>query len=150
NGGVVVTMGESVELLTKGFNLPLRDVSEDIKDPRQFFCPGSTLKIQVDTTHPLGFGMPKQALAVFVDRPVLEIVPSHMNEKFKVVARYPERDILQSGWLIGENILSRKPALLEAEIGRGKAVAYSYRPIFRAQAHGTFKTLFNSLYIYYE
>lgn len=149
NGGVVVTMGESVELLTKGFNLPLRDVSEDIKDSRQFFCPGSTLKVLVDVAHPLGFGMPKQALSVFVDRPVLEIVPSHMNEKFRVVARYPERDILQSGWLIGESVLSRKPALLEVEVGKGRAIAYSYRPIFRAQTHGTFKTFFNSLYLYY-
>ncbi|MBS7621751.1 hypothetical protein KEJ32_06550, partial [Candidatus Bathyarchaeota archaeon] len=85
-GGTVVTMGESVELLTKGFGLPLRDVSEDLKDPRQYFCPGSTLRILVDASQPLGFGMPRQAFAMFVDRPVLEVVPSHANEKFRVVA----------------------------------------------------------------
>jgi hypothetical protein len=148
SGGTVITMGESVELLTKGFALPLRDVTEDIKDTRQFFCPGSTLRITVDTAHPLGFGMPRQAYAMFVDRPVLEVVPSHTNERFRVVARFPERDILQSGWLIGEGVLSRKPALLEVEVGRGRAIAYAYRPIFRAQTHGTFKTFFNALYRY--
>ncbi|MCX8185214.1 MAG: M14 family metallopeptidase [Sulfolobales archaeon] len=150
SGGTVLTMGDSVELLIKGFNLPLRDVAEEIKDPKQFFCPGSTLKIQVDVNHSLGFGMPKQAVALFLDRPILEVVPSHMNEKFRVVARFPERDILQSGWLIGESTLSRKPALLDIEVGSGRAVAYSYRPIFRAQTHGTFKTLFNALYKYYK
>ncbi len=147
-GGTVVTMGESVELLTKGFGLPLRDVSEDLKDPRQYFCPGSTLRILVDASQPLGFGMPRQAFAMFVDRPVLEVVPSHANEKFRVVARFPERDVLQSGWLIGEGFLSRKPALLEIEVGKGRAVAYAYRPVFRAQTHGTFKTFFNALYSY--
>lgn len=149
NGGTVVTMGDSVELLTKGFTLPLKDVSEDIKDPRQFFCPGSTLKILVDVEHPLGFGMPRKALALFLNRPVLEVIPSHTNEKFKVVARFPERDILQSGWLVGEEILSRKPAILEAELGKGKAVAYAFRPVFRAQTHGTYKAFFNALYRYY-
>lgn len=149
-GGTIITMGESVELLIKGFSLPLKDVTEDIKDPRQFFCPGSTLKILVDTSHPLGFGMPRNALVMFIDRPVLEVIPSHLNEKFKTVARFPERDILQSGWLIGEGVLSRKPALLEIEIGKGRAVAYAFRPVFRAQIHGTFKTLFNALYKYSE
>ncbi|MCS7099649.1 MAG: M14 family metallopeptidase [Sulfolobales archaeon] len=150
SGGTVLVMGESVELLIKGFNLPLRDLTEEVKDPKQFFCPGSTLKILVDVGHPLGFGMPRQALALFLDRPVLEVIPSHMNEKFKVVARFPERDILQSGWLIGESFLGRKPALIDVEVGKGRAIAYSYRPIFRAQTHGTFKTLFNALYKYYE
>jgi len=45
-------------------------------------------------------------------------------------------------------VLSRKPALLEVEVGKGKAIAYAYRPIFRAQTHGTFKTFFNALYKY--
>jgi len=149
SGGTVITMGDSVELLTKGFALPLKDISEDIKDPRQFFCPGSTLKIMVDIEHPLGFGMPRKALALFLNKPVLEVVPSHTNEKFRVVARFPEREILQSGWLIGEEMLSRKPAILEAEVGKGKAIAYAIRPVFRAQTHGTYKTFFNALYRYY-
>jgi hypothetical protein len=62
------------------------------------------------------------------------------------VVTYPERDILRSGWLIGENILSRKPALIEARLGRGRVIIYGFRPIFRAQTHGTFKLFFNALY----
>jgi len=147
-GGTLVTMGESVELAIKALNLPVRDLTEDLKDPKQYFCPGSTLKILVDTKHRLGLGMPAQALAMFVDKPILEVIPSYLNEKFKVVARFPEKDILQSGWLIGENFLSRKPAVLEAEVNKGKAVMYAIRPVFRAQTHGTFKLLFNALYKY--
>ncbi len=149
-GGELVLMGLSVELAIKGFKLPLHDVTEDLKDPSKFFCPGSTLKIDIDTEHPLGFGMPKRAYAMFMDRPILEIIPSHMNDRFKVVAKFTDRDVLQSGWLIGEENIRGKPALIEASMGKGKIYLYGFRPIFRAWMHGTFKLFFNALYKYRE
>jgi len=145
-GGSIVMMGGASELAYKGLGLPIRDLTEEVADARQFFCPGSVLKAIVDTTHPLGYGMPRIAYILLVDRPVLEIVPTHNNEDYAAVVTYPERDILRSGWIIGEGMLGRKPALIDARLGRGRAIIYGFRPIFRAQTHGTFKLFFNALY----
>ncbi|MGC9009168.1 MAG: M14 family zinc carboxypeptidase [Sulfolobales archaeon] len=149
-GGEILTMGQAAELFTKGLKLPLKDLTEDITDPNQFLCPGSLLNVEIDINHPLGFGMPRRAYVLLTDRPVLEIIPNHYNENYKVVAWYPEQNILRSGWLIGEKLLSRKPALIEATVGKGRAYIYAFRPIFRAQTRGTFKLFFNALYRYIE
>ena len=147
-GGDVLTMGQAVELFIKGFKLPIKDLTEDITDPNQFMCPGSMLYAEIDTGHPLGFGMPRVAYVMLTDRPVIEIIPNHFNENYRVVAWYPEQNILRSGWLIGEKLLSRKPVLVEALIGKGKGYIYAFRPVFRAQTRGTFKLFFNALYRY--
>jgi len=146
SGGEIIMMGSAVELAYKGLGLAVRDLTEEITDTRQFFCPGSMLRAVVNMEHPLGYGMPRIAYIMLVDKPVLEVIPSHNNEDYVSVVTYPERDILRSGWLIGENILSRKPALIEARVGKGRALLYGFRPIFRAQTHGTFKLFFNALY----
>jgi len=62
-----------------------------------------------------------------------------------VVASYPDTDILESGWLIGEEHLANKVAVLRAEAGDGAAVLLGPRVQHRCQTHGTFKLLFNSL-----
>ncbi|MEM2153147.1 MAG: hypothetical protein QW241_08560, partial [Candidatus Bathyarchaeia archaeon] len=57
----------------------------------------------------------------------------------------PETDIMQSGWLIGEKYLSRKPALIDARQGKGRIILYAFKPQFRGQTLGTFKTIFNAI-----
>jgi hypothetical protein len=61
------------------------------------------------------------------------------------VARYVERDVLQSGWLIGEKHIAKKSALVAAKIGAGQVILYGFRPQHRAQTYGTFKLFFNAL-----
>jgi hypothetical protein len=62
-----------------------------------------------------------------------------------VVVQYPERDILQSGWLIGEERISKRIGMLVARKGKGKVVLIGFRPQHRCQTHGTYKLLFNAL-----
>jgi hypothetical protein len=92
--------------------------------------------------------MPKTSKVFFYDSPILEILPTYYSELYEAPVTYPESDIKSSGWLIGESYLSRKPALVVAKEGSGKAVLYAFRPQFRAQTHGTFKLIFNALYKY--
>ncbi|MEM0308867.1 MAG: M14 family metallopeptidase [Thermofilaceae archaeon] len=150
SGGTLICIGRSVDFLIKELRLPLRNLSEELKDPTKYFCPGSTLRALVDNEHPLAWGMPRETTVLFIDGPVLEILPNHWNERYREVVRFADRDLLSSGWLIGEENLRRKPLLIEARVGRGRALAYAFRPHFRGQTHGTFKLLLNAVYAYSE
>ncbi|MBC8224203.1 hypothetical protein H8E65_06410, partial [Candidatus Bathyarchaeota archaeon] len=74
-----------------------------------------------------------------------EVIPSAYNERYEVVAEYAKRDLLQSGWLIGEDRISKKAAMISAGYGDGRAVLIGFRTQHRAQTHGTYKLLFNAL-----
>jgi hypothetical protein len=64
----------------------------------------------------------------------------------EVVARYPKQGkILQSGWLLGEQVIARKAAAVSVKHGSGRVVLIGFRAQHRAQTHGTFKLVFDAL-----
>jgi glutamine amidotransferase-like uncharacterized protein len=63
----------------------------------------------------------------------------------KVVASYPEENILLSGWLLGEDMIARKAAVVDVKYKKGHIILIGIRCQFRAQSHGTYKFLLNSL-----
>ncbi|HSL22417.1 MAG TPA: hypothetical protein VK886_12855, partial [Vicinamibacterales bacterium] len=144
-GGTLITFAQAGSLAIERFSLPLRDVVAG-RDPKEFWCPGSTLRVKFDADHPLAYGMPGEGLATFLSgSQVYEILPTERNERIEVVASYVDRDLLQSGWLLGEQIIGRKAAMVAVSHGSGKVVLIGFRPQHRAQTHGTFKLLFNAL-----
>ena len=56
-----------------------------------------------------------------------------------------DRDILQSGWLLGEDMIAEKAAMVSVGHGEGKVVLIGFRAQHRAQTHGTFKLVLNAL-----
>lgn len=144
NGGTLITINRACDFAIEKLGL---QVQNDVKGKpdKEFFCPGSTLRVDVDTSHPIGYGMPSGALALFWDSPVFSIGGSHFNDRYDVVASYPERDLLQSGWLVGEEHLSNRAAVVSVRYGMGCVILYGFRVQFRATTHGTFKLLFNGL-----
>ena len=144
DGGTLVCLNQSCEFAIKSFELKMTNALEGVP-PREFFCPGSTLRAHVDSCSPLGHGMPEDSLIFFWDSPAFEILPSGDNDKYDVVVSYGERDILESGWLIGEEKLKRKAAMVVAQYGEGRVILIGFRPQHRAQTHGTYKLVFNSL-----
>jgi hypothetical protein len=144
-GGTLITLDSACELPIEKFKLPIRDVVKGLP-AEEFFCPGSTLHIKLNANHPIAYGMEEEALALFWSSPAFSIVPTAWNEHFQIVAQYPEKNLLQSGWLIGEKKLSNKAAIIEARYGKGKVILIGFRAQHRAQTHGTFKILFNSIY----
>ena len=89
--------------------------------------------------------MPQEGYVVFYGSQAYAINPGQHNENYETVVRFKEKDILQSGWLIGEEHLVQKPALVTASYGKGQIILYGFRTQHRSQAHGTFKLLFNAL-----
>lgn len=144
NGGTLVCFNNAGDLAINHFDLKVKNVVKD-KPSKEFMCPGSTLHANFDTCHPAAFGMPSKGLIFFWNGPVYEISPSPDNDKYEIVVTYPDRDILQSGRLIGEENMKKKVAMIVAKIGKGKVVLCGFRPQHRAQTHGTYKLLFNYL-----
>ena len=145
NGGTLLTFNGACAFAIEKLGLQLTDVTNGLSR-KEFFCPGSTLRTRTDTSHPLAYGMPADLLALCWDSPAFVVLPSHFNDRYRVIVSYPERDILQSGWLVGEEYLAGRAAMVEAAYGKGRVVLYGLRVQFRAQTHGTYKLLFNALY----
>jgi len=145
NGGTMITLNQAYDFAKQVFELPLRNTISDVPS-KEFYCPGSTVKITVDTSHPLGYGMPADALALFRYSPALSVSAGDFNDRVSVPVRYAVENILKSGWLIGEKYLSEKPAVIEFKVKKGKVIILAFPAQHRAQMHGTFKFLFNAIY----
>ncbi len=144
-GGTLVTLGGASNFAIERLGLNLRNVVAG-KSTTDFWCPGSTLKAHFDNTNPLAYGMPSDGLVVYLSgTPAFEITPSEHNERYEVIATYVDRELLQSGWLVGEETLAKKAAMVAAKLGQGRVVLIGFRTQHRAQTHGTFKLLFNAL-----
>jgi len=143
-GGILVTLNNACGLALKEFKPPAQNALERVERSK-FFCPTSILKIDVDNNSPVGYGLPKEAAAMFSRSPALTTrVPSEEWDR-KVVASYPEENILLSGWLLGEDMISRKAAVVDVKYKKGHIILIGIRCQFRAQSHGTYKFLLNSL-----
>jgi hypothetical protein len=101
--------------------------------------------VEFDNKHPVAYGMPGEAAAIFTNSPAFRILPSFKNAPV-VIAKYPGENLLMSGYLRGEKYLQNKVSVLEALLGKGKVILLGFGVQSRAQPHGTFKLLFNSLY----
>jgi len=143
-GGTLICLGEAGIYAIETLDLKAADTLKGL-DTKEFHCPGSTVHIQVDTYNPAAYGLEEDALALFWGSPAYKILPSPDNHRYQVVASYPDTDILESGWLIGEEHLANKVAVLRAEVGEGAALLLGPRVQHRCQTNGTFKLLFNSL-----
>lgn len=158
SGGTLVAMDSAAELPIAAFGLPLRNVTANQQES-QFFIPGTLLRVKVDPAHPVAYGMPSEVDAFFIHSPAFAVgyprnrfedqggEPSKPPAGITTVASYPEKDLLRSGWLLGERIIQNRSAVIEASIEKGRVVLLGFRVQHRGQPHATFKLLFNSLYL---
>ena len=142
-GGTLVALNGATAFPIERLGVGVRNVLTGIST-KEFWCPGSTLKVTVDNTNPIAYGMPSNAWSLFLNSPAFEITAQD-SENYEAPVRYVERELLQSGWLIGEEKLARRAAVVTAKVGEGKVVLIGFPAQHRAQMHGTYKLLFNAL-----
>jgi len=143
-GGIIVTLNGACDFAITTFSAPARNSLTGIERTR-FFCPTSIVRLVVDNETPIGYGMPKVAGAMFVNSLALETNLPAADWDRKVVATYPEDEVLLSGWLLGEEYLARKAAVVDTKFKEGRFILIGIRAQNRAQSHGTYKFLLNAL-----
>jgi Zinc carboxypeptidase len=149
SGGTLIFLNRASNFAIEQFKLPVRNVVAGL--PRtEFYVPGSILRIELDTSHPLAKGMPQQTIAWAEDSPVFEVADvagaSVPAANARVVAAYPaDANPLLSGWLLGAEKLKGKAALVEVQMGEGRIILFGFRPQYRAQSLATFPLFFNAL-----
>lgn len=143
-GGTLVAFGDSYEFVVNEFDLKVRNSVKGLNS-KEFFCPGSTIKVEIDNTHPMAYGMPKEGLVLFRASPAFEIIPGRHNEAYQTIVRYKDENLLKSGWLDGEEKIVKKSAMITTAYDQGKIVLIGFRTQNRNQTDGTFKLLFNTI-----
>ena len=153
-GGTIIAIGGSTAI-TEWLNLPLEDHLVEMGPngqerplPREkYYVPGSVLRAAVDTTHPLAHGLPSEVDLFFDNSPVFSLSPQAPAAGVRAVAWFPNTTPLRSGWAWGQHYLEGGIAVADVPVGRGHVYLFGPEIAFRAQPHGTFKFLFNGLYL---
>jgi hypothetical protein len=154
-GGHIVTIGSSTALAYH-LGLPVHDALVEMVNGKtrrlpneKFYIPGSVLHMNLDTAIQPAWGMDTTADVYFDQSPVFHIDPqATVSGSVRPIAWYATDTPLRSGWAWGQAYLQDGVAVFEATVGKGKLYAFGPEITFRAQTHGTFKLLFNQLYVY--
>ena len=150
-GGAVIAVGRSTAIAA-ALGLPVSsalvlghgDAARALR-PQEYYVPGSVLRVSVDNTTPLGYGFESEVDVFFDNSPVFRLGDGP-SDALARVAWFSSRAPLRSGWAWGQQYLENGVAVVDARLGRGRALLFGPQITFRAQSHGTFKFLFNAIY----
>jgi hypothetical protein len=151
-GGTILTIGSSTSLAYH-LGLPLANhlTTKDSQGrgrplPREkYYVPGSVLRVRVNPTHPLAWGLGEEADVMFSASPTFRLLEGAEAKGVQRIAWFDSKTPLRSGWAWGQEHLEGGIAIAEANVGKGKVVLFGPQILFRGQPHGTFKFLFNGI-----
>jgi hypothetical protein len=146
DGGTLITMGNACNLAIESLPIPVRDLKKGLSRD-QHFAPGAILRLEVDTHNPIGYGVAADTYGFYINSPFFTLVEGFNSQKTNVVARYPNTNVIASGWLKGEELMAGRAAVVSIDMNPGRVVLFGLRPQHRAQTHATFPMLFNALYL---
>jgi len=153
SGGTVLAVG-SAGAIARLLHVPVGDAlvenvnGEERRLPREkYYIPTSILSAKVDNTKAATWGMQKEVDVVFDASPVYKLLPGAEAAGVKPLLWFEGKTPLRSGWAWGQEYLDGGIAAFEVGIGKGRLLVYGPEITFRAQPHGTFKLLFNALYM---
>jgi len=154
-GGTIIGVGRSASNLASIFDLPVSNhlvergpdgVSRPVPSER-FYVPGSVLRAAVDTTLPAAHGLTSPVDVFYDNSPLFRLDPEAAMKGVRPIAWFETATPLRSGWAYGQSYLEGGILGIDAPVGRGRLLLYTPEITFRAQPHGTFKFLFNGIYL---
>ncbi|HEY0141619.1 MAG TPA: M14 metallopeptidase family protein [Thermoanaerobaculia bacterium] len=146
-GGTLIAFGDSCEYVIEEFNVPVRNALSGVRS-EDFSNPGSLVRLHLRPDHPVTQGMPGETAAFLDSAMAFDTTAPSTDTQRWVLASYPEHEdqILLSGWIHGEERLTRKAAAVAVTYGKGKIVLFGFRPQHRGQTHATFPMVFNAIW----
>ena len=146
-GGTIITLNEASQFAIDKLGVPVKNVLEGVP-AKDFYCPGSILKIKLDTTSPITRGAP--LLESSRDESIAWVEGSlafeTTSDDARVIARFADaKELLLSGWLLGGEKLAKKAAIVEVKRAKGRIVMFAFRPQYRGQSIATLPFLFNAI-----
>ncbi len=155
DGGTVLAVGRSSINLARVLGLPVEnhlversaDGSARQIPVEKYYVPGSILRVAVDNSVPIANGFDDHVDVFFDNSPVFSLGAEAVRKGLRPVAWFDTPTPLRSGWAFGQGYLNGGIEILQATIGKGNLFMFAPEITFRAQPHGTFKFLFNGLYL---
>ena len=122
--------------------LPYVNASENLGRER---IGGAIFEVDLDLTHPLGFGYRSSSLPVYKNNMVF-IAPS--KSEYATVAKYTKNTHID-GYISNDNLniyLKPSASLIVSPLGRGRAIMFADNPNFRGAWYGTNRLFLNALF----
>jgi hypothetical protein len=146
-GGTIITLNEASQFAIDYLGVPVKNTLAGVP-AKDFYCPGSILKIKLDTSSPITHDAP--LLESSKDESIAWVEGSlafeTTSDDARVIARFADaKELLLSGWLLGAEKLANKGAIVEVKRGKGRVVMFAFRPQYRGQSIATLPFLFNAI-----
>jgi glutamine amidotransferase-like uncharacterized protein len=138
-GGVLVTLDGSGQFAIERLRLPVRRGLPPEDPAQNVFAPGSIFEVTLPPGSALTSGMRNKAFVYITSGMVFDV-----DAPARVVGRFVEMP-LRSGYGLNQERLGGRAALVDVDVGNGRAILFGFRPQHRGQPYGTFKLLFNAL-----
>jgi Zinc carboxypeptidase len=152
-GGTVLAIGGSTRL-GRDLGLPLanhlvepgENNEERALPPEKFYVPSSVLRMRVDRSNPLAWGLLGNEVDVmFSASPTFRLLDDAEAKGIRRVGWFDTKTPLRSGWAWGQERLEGGTAIVDARVGQGRLALFGPQVLFRGQPHGTFKLVFNGI-----
>ncbi len=149
-GGTVLAIGSSTKL-GQELGVPVANYLTEVDDKNEpkalastkFYVPSSVLRVKVDHSTPLAWGLGEYADVMFSNSPTFRL--TNNAEGAMRVAWFDTATPLRSGWAWGQQHLEGGAAVVDARVGRGRLALFGPQVLFRGQPHGTFRFVFNGI-----
>jgi hypothetical protein len=158
NGGILLSWGQSTDLF-----LGMQEIEIDKDTKEEFVFPvqnvakslaqngleaiSNHVYVVCTQNHSLTLGMPKQFPIFFTGDQIFETSIPNFDIDRRVILAFPEGNPKVSGYLKNGELLEHKAAMVWIKKNKGQIILYGFNPQFRGQTSGTFKLLFNALFL---
>jgi len=107
---------------------------------------GAIFEVDVDVTHPIGFGYRNSSLPVYKNNEVF-IQPS--ENEYSTVAKYTDEPHID-GYISNENyeqLLKPSASVVVSRVGSGRVILFADNPNFRGSWYGTNRLFLNAIFL---
>ena len=106
---------------------------------------GSIFSIDLDTTHPIGYGFSKRKVSVYKNNSTFF---QNSTSAYNTIAQYTNTPLV-GGYLHPNSLkmIKNSPSILVGTEGRGRVILFADEPNFRGTWYGTNKLFLNALFL---